>query len=73
MLGQNQVRASGQGSDKAVRARREFAKAIGKLTGNKLGDRLKKTIRLVERLPEVADCWGLGRLLNSKVLYSCNQ
>ncbi|RWW70150.1 hypothetical protein BHE74_00022207 [Ensete ventricosum] len=59
MLGQNQVRASGQGSDDVAGARREFAEAIRKLDGNTLGDLRKKTVRFVGRLLEVVGLLGV--------------
>ncbi|RWW40015.1 hypothetical protein BHE74_00054597, partial [Ensete ventricosum] len=62
MMGQDQAWASGRGSDDVVGPHREFArrfdKGIKKLTENTLGDRRKKTIRLIVRMSEAARLVG---------------
>ncbi|RRT64557.1 hypothetical protein B296_00001189 [Ensete ventricosum] len=42
---------------------RRFTKEIGKLAGNTLGDRRKKTERLTARMPEVAGLAGIESLV----------
>ncbi|RWW12073.1 hypothetical protein GW17_00024269 [Ensete ventricosum] len=53
------------GSDDAMGPHREFptrfAEWIGKLAGNMLGDRLKKTIGLTARMSKVAGLAGVNR------------
>ncbi|RZR86588.1 hypothetical protein BHM03_00013814 [Ensete ventricosum] len=41
-----------RGSDDIVEAHRKFAKGIGKLAGNMSGDRWRKIVRLIARMPE---------------------
>ncbi|RZS23923.1 hypothetical protein BHM03_00056931 [Ensete ventricosum] len=63
MMGQDQAWVSGRGSDDVVGPRREFARrfaeGIRKLVGNTLGDRRKKTIRLVVIMSEVTGLAGV--------------
>ncbi|RRT53952.1 hypothetical protein B296_00000237 [Ensete ventricosum] len=63
MMGQDQAWASGRGSDDVVGLHwefaRRFAEGIGKLVGNTLGDRRKKIIRLLARMPEATGLAGI--------------
>ncbi|RWW07829.1 hypothetical protein GW17_00028775 [Ensete ventricosum] len=49
------------GSSPGVRY--EFAKGIGKLTGNILGDLRKMTIRLTEKMPEIVELSGVRSII----------
>ncbi|RWW37780.1 hypothetical protein BHE74_00057064 [Ensete ventricosum] len=68
MMYQDQVWASGQGSDDDVGARREFAEGIRKLAGNTSGDRWRKTVRLTARMSEAIGLAGVRSLFSLMVL-----
>ncbi|RWV81134.1 hypothetical protein GW17_00057477 [Ensete ventricosum] len=62
MTGQDQVWASGQGSNDVVGVCREFARSSLKESGSSMGTHQRKTIRLTVRMSEAVGLAGVYRL-----------